>query len=184
MPPTEAPQFSQDNSPIDPSPTFPEGTNVAMKYVAKGDAVSDEEEEIEGFIAQRREKREKMLSDIERRRRMKLAERKASMARKWSEAEDGEDLATLLREGEHDIQVFEEPENPDTGKPLGITYFRIDSDRVLMIRAPLEIPQKGTLPIVDDTPDDTQSHPPPGMPPLPPPGMPPLPPIVNSEDGQ
>ena len=72
VPPTEAPQFSQDNSPIDPSPTFPEGTNVAMKYVAKGDAVSDEEEEIEGFIAQRREKREKMLSDIERRRRMKL----------------------------------------------------------------------------------------------------------------
>ena len=61
-----------------------------------------------------------------------------------------------------------------------------------MIRAPLEIPQKGTLPIVDDTPDDTQPHtppgmpplPPPGMPPLPPPGMPPLPPIVNSEDGQ
>ena len=129
-----------------------------MKYVAKGDAVSDEEEEIEGFIAQRREKREKMLSDIERRRRMKLAERKASMARKWSEAEDGEDLATLLRDGEHDIQVFEEPENPDTGKPLGITYFRIDSDRVLMIKAPLEIPQKQTQPIVDGSPDDTQPH--------------------------
>ena len=97
-----------------------------------------------------------MLSDIERRRRMKLAERKASMARKWSEAEDGEDLATLLRDGEHDIQVFEEPENPDTGKPLGITYFRIDSGRVLMIRAPLDIPQKGIQPTVDDTTDDTQ----------------------------
>ena len=186
VPPTEAPQFSQDNSPIDPSPTFPEGTNVAMKYVAKGDAVSDEEEEIEGFIAQRREKREKMLSDIERRRRMKLAERKASMARKWSEAEDGEDLATLLREGEHDIQVFEEPENPDTGKPLGITYFRIDSDRVLMIRAPLEIPQK----VIQSTDNDTLGDipplpPPPGMPPLPPPpGKTPLPPIVNSEEEQ
>ena len=192
VPPTATPQFSEDTSPIDSSHILPEGTNVAMKYVAKGDAVSDEEEEIEGFIAQRREKREKMLSDIERRRRMKLAERKASMARKWSEAEDGEDLATLLRDGEHDIQVFEEPENPDTGKPLGITYFRIDSDRVLMIRAPLEIPQKGIQPIVDDAPDDTQPNPPlgmpplppPGMPPLPPPGMPPLPPIVNSEDGQ
>ena len=84
---------------------------MAMKYVAKGDAVSDEEEEIEG-PSPRGEKREKMLSDIERRRRMKLAERKASMARKWSETEDGEDLATLLRDGEHDIQVFEEPENP------------------------------------------------------------------------
>ena len=192
VPPATASQFSQDNSPIDPPHMLPEGTNVAMKYVAKGDAVSDEEEEIEGFIAERREKREKMLSDIERRRRMKLAERKASMARKWSEAEDGEDLATLLRDGEHDIKVFEEPENPDTGKPLGITYFRIDSNRVLMIRTPLEIPQKAVQPKVDDTPLDTQMHsppgmpplPPPGMPPLPPPGMPPLPPIVNSEDGQ
>jgi hypothetical protein len=186
MPPTSNPQFPEDNSATGSSSILPEGTNIAMKYVAKGDAVSDEEEEIEGFIAQRREKREKMLSDIERRRRMKLAERKASMARKWSEAEDGEDLATLLREGEHDIQVFEEPENPDTGKPLGITYFRIDSDRVLMIRAPLEIPQK----VIQSTDNDTLGDipplpPPPGMPPLPPPpGMPPLPPIVNSEDGQ
>ena len=177
MPPTSDPQFPEDNSATGPSPKLPEGTNIAMKYVAKGDAVSDEEEEIEGFIAQRREKREKMLSDIERRRRMKLAERKASMARKWSEAEDGEDLATLLREGEHDIQVFEEPENPDTGKPLGITYFRIDSDRVLMIRAPLEIPQKAIQSTDNVALGDT--------PPLPPPpGMPPLPPIVNSEDGQ
>ena len=177
MPPTSDPQFPEDNSATGSSPILPEGTNIAMKYVAKGDAVSDEEEEIEGFVAQRREKREKMLSDIERRRRMKLAERKASMARKWSEAEDGEDLATLLREGEHDIQVFEEPENPDTGKPLGITYFRIDSDRVLMIRAPLEIPQKAIQSTDDVALGDT--------PPLPPPpGMPPLPPIVNSEDGQ
>ena len=184
VPPTASPQFSEGNIVTDPSPILPEGTNIAMKYVAKGDAVSDEEEEIEGFIAQRREKRDKMLSDIERRRRMKLAERKASMARKWSEAEDGEDLATLLRGGEHDIQVFEEPENPDTGKPLGITYFRIDSDRVLMIRAPLEIPQKGIPSTVDDNPTDTQPILPPGMPPLPPPGMPPLPPVVNSEDGQ
>ena len=186
MPPTSDPQFPEDNSATGPSPKLPEGTNIAMKYIAKGDAVSDEEEEIEGFIAQRREKREKMLSDIERRRRMKLAERKASMARKWSEAEDGEDLATLLREGEHDIQVFEEPENPDTGKPLGITYFRIDSDRVLMIRAPLEIPQKAIQSTDNVALGDTPPlPPPPGMPPLPPPpGMPPLPPIVNSEDGQ
>ena len=186
MPPTSDALFPEDNSATGPSPILPEGTNIAMKYVAKGDAVSDEEEEIEGFIAQRREKREKMLSDIERRRRMKLAERKASMARKWSEAEDGEDLATLLREGEHDIQVFEEPENPDTGKPLGITYFRIDSDRVLMIRAPLEIPQKAIQSTDDVALGDTPPlPPPPGMPPLPPPpGMPPLPPIVNSEDGQ
>lgn len=178
-------QLSDDTGiKIDP-PIMPEGANIAMKYVAKGDAVSDEEEEIEGFIAQRREKREKMLSDIERRRRMKLAERKASMARKWSEAEDGEDLASLLRDGEHDIQVFEEPENPDTGKPLGITYFRIDSNRVLMIRSPLEIPQKEGQTMVETPSQEASQTPlPPGMPPLPPPGMPPLPPVVNSDGSQ
>tara|TARA_X000001036_G_scaffold117442_4_gene110887 strand:- start:5543 stop:6463 length:921 start_codon:yes stop_codon:yes gene_type:complete len=179
------PQSSNDKEVKIDSPTLPEGANIAMKYVAKGDAVSDEEEEIEGFIAQRREKREKMLSDIERRRRMKLAERKASMARKWSEAEDGEDLASLLRDGEHDIQVFEEPENPDTGKPLGITYFRIDSNRVLMIRSPLEIPQKAGQPTADGPFQEVIQTPPlPGMPPLPPPGMPPLPPPVNSDGSQ
>jgi hypothetical protein len=175
VPPSGTPQLSEDIGINNETPPIPEGANVAMKYIAKGDAVSDEEEEIEGFIAQRREKRDKMLSEIERRRRMKLAERKASMARKWSEAEDGEDIASLLREEGQDIQVFEEPENPDTGKPLGITYFRIDSNRVLMIRTPLEIPQKAVKSMQSDTPHP----PPPGMPPLPPPpGMPPLPPPI------
>ena len=97
-------------------PLMPEGTNIAKKYIAKGDAISDEEEKIEDYIAQRRQKREKMLSDIERRRRMKLAERKASMARKWSEAEDGEDLASILREEGHGLTVYEEPKSPNTGK--------------------------------------------------------------------
>ena len=47
-------QSSNDKEVKIDSPTLPEGANIAMKYVAKGDAVSDEEEEIEGFIAQRR----------------------------------------------------------------------------------------------------------------------------------
>ena len=183
--PSPEPSLSIETSPVvlDPpqAPTnIPEGSNVAMKYIAKGDAISDEEEEIEDFIAQRRQKREKMLSDIERRRRMKLAERKASMARKWSEAEDGEDLASILREENHGLTVYEEPENPNTGKPLGITYFRVDENRILMLRTPLEVSSK--------TPNNTQVGvnldietdnlpplPPPGMPPLPPPGMPPSP---------
>ncbi len=162
-------------------PTFPEGTNVAMKYIAKGDAISDEEDEIEDFIAHRRQKREKMLSDIERKRRMKLADRKASMARKWSEAEDGEDLASILRQEDHGLTLYEEPENPNTGKPLGITYFRVDENRILMMRTPLEVNsripgrQKSEV-----TPDSEISNPPPlpvpGLPPLPPPGLPPLPP--------
>tara|TARA_B100000674_G_scaffold59990_1_gene41627 strand:+ start:1342 stop:2208 length:867 start_codon:yes stop_codon:yes gene_type:complete len=163
------------------NPTFPEGTNVAMKYIAKGDAISDEEDEIEDFITQRRQKREKMLSDIERKRRMKLADRKASMARKWSEAEDGEDLASILREEDHGLTLYEEPENPNTGKPLGITYFRVDENRILMMRTPLEVNSRITNRQKSEvTPDSEISNPPPlpppGLPPLPPPGLPPLPP--------
>ena len=178
--PPQIPNQQGETGNVIPPKPIPDGANVAMKYVAKGDAVSDEEEEIEGFIAQRRERRDELLSEIERRRRMKLAERKASMTRKWSEAEDGEDLALLLRGDEHGIQVFEEPENPDTGKPLGITYFRIDENRVLMMRTPLEIPKK--KPIIDEKEVSQDLSFPPGMPPLPPPGMPPLPPSPNPNE--
>tara|TARA_B100000424_G_scaffold138576_1_gene105262 strand:- start:639 stop:1568 length:930 start_codon:yes stop_codon:yes gene_type:complete len=191
--PTQPPAISDLPSPPIPdtpdvTSTLPEGTNVAKKYIAKGDAISDEEEEIEGYIAQRRQKREKMLSDIERRRRMKLAERKASMARKWSEAEDGEDLASILREEGHGLTVYEEPESPNTGKPLGITYFRIDENRILMMRKPLEVISKITQERISEANPGSElptppQMPPPGMPPLPPPGMPPLPPpnFVDTE---
>ena len=184
--PAQPPAISALQSPPIPDTqdvisTLPEGINVAKKYIAKGDAISDEEEEIEGYIAQRRQKREKMLSDIERRRRMKLAERKASMARKWSEAEDGEDLASILREEDHGLTVYEEPESPNTGKPLGITYFRIDENRILMMRKPLEVINKISQERTNEANLKSElSTPPqmphPGMPPLPPPGMPPLPP--------
>tara|TARA_B100001121_G_scaffold156882_3_gene137186 strand:+ start:8328 stop:9257 length:930 start_codon:yes stop_codon:yes gene_type:complete len=184
--PAQPPAISALQSPPIPDTqdvisTLPEGINVAKKYIAKGDAISDEEEEIEGYIAQRRQKREKMLSDIERRRRMKLAERKASMARKWSEAEDGEDLASILREEDHGLTVYEEPESPNTGKPLGITYFRIDENRILMMRKPLEVINKISQERTSEANLKSElSTPPqmphPGMPPLPPPGMPPLPP--------
>ena len=159
---------------------MPEGTNIAKKYIAKVDAISDEEEKIEDYIAQRRQKREKMLSDIERRRRMKLAERKASMARKWSEAEDGEDLASILREEGHGLTVYEEPESPNTGKPLGITYFRIDENRILMMRKPLEVIGKVSQNKTSDVNLESELQTPPQMPP---PGMPPLPPqnFVDTE---
>ena len=42
MPPTSNPQFPEDNSATGSSSILPEGTNIAMKYVAKGDAVSDD----------------------------------------------------------------------------------------------------------------------------------------------
>ncbi len=166
---------------------LPEGTAVAQRYVASGDAESEQESEIEQHVARERERRAEILSGIERERRMRLAERRAAKAMMWSEVEDGEDLAKLLKEEGHGLTLFEEPENPDKGMPLGISYVRIDDERVLMVKSPLYIPEKED-PIQDEevtipSPLTPPPLPPPGdMPP--PPGMPPppSPPPPQSED--
>ena len=151
---------------------LPEGTTVAQRYVATGDAESEQESEIEEHVARERERRAEILSGIERERRMRLAERRAAKARMWSDVEDGEDLAKLLKEEGHGLTVYDEPESPDKGTPLGISYVRIDDERILMVKSPLYIPEREEA--THD--DDTEITPPLGMPPLPPPGDMPLPP--------
>ena len=153
---------------------LPEGTTVAQRYVATGDAESEQESEIEEHVARERERRAEILSGIERERRMRLAERRAAKARMWSDVEDGEDLAKLLKEEGHGLTVYDEPESPDKGTPLGISYVRIDDERVLMVKSPLHIPEREET--THD--DDTEIAPPLGMPPLPPPGDMPLPPGI------
>ena len=151
---------------------LPEGTTVAQRYVATGDAESEQESEIEEHVARERERRAEILSGIERERRMRLAERRAAKARMWSDVEDGEDLAKLLKEEDHGLTLYDEPESPDKGTPLGISYVRIDDERILMVKSPLHIPEREEA--THD--DDTETAPPLGMPPLPPPGDMPLPP--------
>ena len=90
--------------------TLPEGTAIAQRYVASGDAESEQESEIEQHVAMERERRAEILSGIERERRMRLAERRAAKARMWSEVEDGEDLANLLKQEGHGLTLYEEPE--------------------------------------------------------------------------
>ena len=120
---------------------------------------------------------------------MDLAERRASKARAWSAVEDGEYLSALLKDPNHGLTVLEEPEEADPSKPQGVSYIRIDDERILKVRSPLEMPVKKTsiqastevsempLPPPDNMP------PPPGMPPMPPPpGMPPMPPPVTREE--
>jgi len=173
-----------------PVPPVPgDGTVVASRYVAESDPQSGEEAEVEAFVSDRRVKRAEIRSKLVRKRRMDLAERRASKARAWSAVEDGEDLAALLKGPDHGLTVLEEPEEADSSKPQGVSYIRIDDERVLKVRMPLEMPVKGPpapappempempLPPPEDMPS------PPGLPPMPPPpGLPPMPPPVTSDD--
>ncbi len=177
-------------APVIPMPPVPgDGNVVASRYVAESDPQSGEEAEVEAYVSDRRVKRAEIRSQLVRKRRMDLAERRASKARAWSAVEDGEDLSALLKDPNHGLTVLEEPEEADPSKPQGVSYIRIDDERILKVRSPLEMPVKKTsiqassevsempLPPLDNMP------PPPGMPPMPPPpGMPPMPPPVTREE--
>ena len=172
-----------------PMSVITEDSNVAARYVAESNPQGDFEAEVEEFVGQRRAKRAEIRSRIERKRRMKMAERRAAKARMWSAVEDGEDLAELLKQPDHGMTVLDEPESPDPTKPQGVSYVRIDEERVLRLRIPLEVnPRQVTRSTTEEVVamDDevTPMPPPPGMPPMPPPpGMPPMPPPVNSDEG-
>ena len=179
-----------DKEPVPPMPPIPgDGTVVASKYVAQADAQTGEEAEVEAFVSDRRVKRAEIRSQLVRKRRMELAERRASKARAWSAVEDGEDLAALLKDPNHGLTVLEEPEEADSSKPQGVSYIRIDDGRILKIRMPREIPAKETHPKASEQPPEVPMSPPdgmpppPGMPPMPPPpGMPPMPPPVTKDE--
>ena len=179
-----------DKEPVPTMPPIPgDGTVVASKYVAQADAQTGEEAEVEAFVSDRRVKRAEIRSQLVRKRRMELAERRASKARAWSAVEDGEDLAALLKDPNHGLTVLEEPEEADSSKPQGVSYIRIDDGRILKIRMPLEMPAKETHPKASEEPPEVPMSPPdgmpppPGMPPMPPPpGMPPMPPPVTKDE--
>jgi len=178
-----------EGGPAPPMPPVPgDGTVVASRYVAESDPQSGEEAEVEAYVSDRRVKRAEIRSQLVRKRRMELAERKASKARAWSAVEDGEDLAALLKDPNHGLTVLEEPEEADTSKPQGVSYIRIDDERILKVKLPLEMLVKKTPtqapPEVSEMPlPPLENIPPPGMPPMPPPpGMPPMPPPVTREE--
>ena len=163
-----------------PMSVITEDSNVAARYVAESNPQGDFEAEVEEFVGQRRAKRAEIRSRIERKRRMKMAERRAAKARMWSAVEDGEDLAELLKQPDHGMTVLDEPESPDSTKPQGVSYVRIDEERVLRLRIPLEVnPRQVTRSTTEEVVAMDDELPP--MPP--PPGMPPMPPPVNSDEG-
>ena len=173
-----------------PLPVMPvDGGSVAARYVAESNPQGDFEAEVEEFVGQRRAKRAEIRSRIDRKRRMKMAERRAAKAKMWSAVEDGEDLAELLKQPEHGMAVLDEPESPDPTRPQGVSYVRIDEERILRLRIPLEVTPKESSQSTKEevVPVSTDGMPPlpppPGMPPMsPPPGMPPIPPPVNPDE--
>ncbi|MDP6147579.1 MAG: hypothetical protein QF635_00510 [Candidatus Thalassarchaeaceae archaeon] len=150
--------------------------NVAKRLVIDRDAQTEMEAEVESFVKERREKRSEIRERIQRRRRMELAERRAAKVRMWTELEDGEDLGKTLSDPDHGLEVINEPENPDESAPLGVSYVRIDGNRILKIRMPLNVPEKG---VEEEVTPELPDLPPPGLPSMPPPpgppGMPPPP---------
>ena len=176
-----------EGAPALPVPPVPgDGTVVASRYVAESDPQFGEESEVEAFVSDRRVKRAEIRSKLVRKRRMDLAERRASKARAWSAVEDGEDLAALLKGPDHGLTVLEESEEVDSSKPRGVSYIRIDDERVLKVRLPLEMPSKESpvpAPPEMPLPPPEGMTPPPGLPPMPlPPGLPPMPPPVTPDD--
>ena len=79
-----------------------------------------------------------------------------------------------------------EPEHPDPTIPQGITYVRIDEERVLKIRISLDFPHHLDSCIVSEsTPDQGSGNPPLPSPmeaQLPPMPLPEFPPPVKGED--
>lgn len=153
---------------------------IAMPYVASIDPQSEMESEIDIFISQKRLKREELKKKITIERRMELAKRKASKVSNWAEAEDGENISKLLKDPNHGLTILLESEEVDSTIPHGISYVRIDQQRILKVRIPLHVPNKNIEDIIPPLPET------PGLPPLPePPGLPPLPtppPVKYSED--
>lgn len=154
-------------------------SGLAKVYIATSDPESQMESEVENYLAHRREKRGEIRDRIHRDRRIELARRVASEVSKWTEVEDGEDISGLLENPNHGLTVLTEPEEPDPSIPQGISYVRIDANRVVKVRVSLDVPRRPAGMTEPELPEPTPPMPPPDspMPPSPPDsGMPPPPP--------
>ena len=115
-----------------------------------------------------------------------MSKRVADEARKWAQVEDGEDLSTLTSIPGHGLAVFYEPEDPDPTIPQGVSYVRIDDERVLKVRISLDVPRLEPIAsggeIIESRDIDSPPPPPTAGMPMPPPPLPDLPPPIGPED--
>lgn len=159
-----------------------ENVHVAEEFVAEVDAESMEEADIEGFIDERRDRHDLIRRRIEARRREQLADIRADAAKIYQSADESEDLVSTLSTDNHGLEVLETSAGESgEGSPIGAVFVRIDSERILKIRMPLDqgfiagkepLPELPPLPDLGDLP----------LPPLPELGGLPLPPLPDLGD--
>ena len=185
LPPVPSPSTTLDSPPITTeSDVDVEGT--ARIHIARSDPELQAEAEVDFYLAQQRERREVFRDRLHRERRLEMSKRVADEVRKWAEVEDGEDLSTLTSIPGHGLAVFYEPEEPDPSIPQGVSYVRIDDERVLKVRVSLDVPRPESSVSQEEMSEsqdiDAPTSPPtPGMP-MPPPPLPDIPPLIGPED--
>ena len=178
------------STPPDPSEITAESDvdveGTARVHIASSDPELQAEAEVDFYLAQQRERRDVFRARLHRERRLEMSKRVADEARKWSSVEDGEDLSTLTSIPGHGLAVFYEPEEPDPSIPQGVSYVRIDDERVLKVRVSLDVPRSESNTNIEEISefqgiDSLPSPPAPGMP-MPPPPLPDIPPPIGPED--
>ena len=115
-----------------------EAVHVADEYVVEVSPESVEEADIQATVAERASRHSEIRQRIEARRRSQMADIRASSARMWEEHAVREDLVELLQKEGHGIAVVDEPAQPEAGHIYGATFIRIDDQRVLKYRSPLD----------------------------------------------
>ncbi|MCS5537155.1 MAG: hypothetical protein NZ770_03525 [Candidatus Poseidoniaceae archaeon] len=115
-----------------------EDVHIADQYVVEIDAESIEESRIEDTVDERRRRHAEIRQRIEARRREQMAEVRASAAKMWDDNQDREDMVAVLSDPEHGLMVLDEPASVSPGHPYGSTFIRIDDERVVKVRIPLD----------------------------------------------
>tara|TARA_B110000459_G_C16586655_1_gene483979 strand:+ start:875 stop:1768 length:894 start_codon:yes stop_codon:yes gene_type:complete len=115
-----------------------EAVHVADEYVVEVSPESVEEADIQATVAERASRHSEIRQRIEARRRSQMADIRASSARMWEEHTVREDLVELLQKEGHGLAVLDEPAQPEAGHIYGATFIRIDGQRVLKYRSPLD----------------------------------------------
>jgi microcystin-dependent protein len=115
-----------------------ETVHVADEYVVEVSPESVEEADIQATVAERASLHGEIRQRIEARRRSQMADIRASSARMWEEHAVREDLVEILQKEGHGLAVLDEPAQPEAGHIYGATFIRIDDQRVLKYRSPLD----------------------------------------------
>ena len=155
-----------------------ENVHVAEEFVAEIDAESLEEADIESYIDDRRDRHDLIRRRIEARRREQLADIRSETAKIYQSADESEDILTLISSENHGQTIHEESHDIPPGSPVGAVFTRIDENRILKVRIPLNqgfIASKEPLPELPPLPD-LGGLPPPPLPDL---GDLPLPPLPS-----